>query len=657
MIRSFSTYAFQLDRPIKLVILMLADAIALFAAFGIAMSLRLDGLSVMKVSSNWDTIQIAAPLTLIAFFALGLYRVVVRFIAASALRPIFLGVLFASAILYPVAWLFHLFLPRSVPLIFLPIAFLAIAGLRFFVSVVHRQSNYRSKKRVIIYGAGASGRQLYLSLMHGPEYDPIAFVDDATELQGREIGGFTVYSPDFLEKLVLENEIEAVLLAIPSATRAERRAILDRLEPLKVRVQTIPGITDIVSGRASVSAVRNVAIEDLLGRDPVPPDEKLMDANIAGKAVLVTGAGGSIGSELCRQILRQGPTTLVLFELSEFALYSIHQELVDMARTERLAADIVPLLGSVQNGPKLEDALRRYDIATVYHAAAYKHVPMVEHNVVEGVRNNVFGTLAVARAAVAANVSAFILISTDKAVRPTNVMGASKRMAELVCQAFAHSQGGTIFSMVRFGNVLGSSGSVIPLFRRQIEMGGPITVTHREITRYFMLIPEAAQLVIQAGAMARGGDVYVLDMGEPVKIVDLAERMARLSGLTPVVVDSAAEAPTGRRDDIEIVFSKLRPGEKLYEELLIGENAAKTTHPRILTATESSLDWNALAPLIERLRLACEEENIPGIIALFREAPIGFFPDENIVDLLWTKMDGAPRAQGAPLRVADGRSG
>jgi FlaA1/EpsC-like NDP-sugar epimerase len=479
---------------------------------------------------------------------------------------------------------------------------------------------------------------LLVSLKHGSEYAAVAFVDDAAAIQGRVIDGCEVYPPSALQELIESEGIEIVLLAIPSATRARRRAIIERLEPLKVRVQTIPGVADLVSGRTTVSQVRDVAIEDLLGRDPVVPDQSLLDANIRGKSVMVSGAGGSIGSELCRQIVRQLPTVLVLLEVSEFALYTIHQELLDITRRERIKTELVPLLGSVQDQSLVETAQRRFGVKTVYHAAAYKHVPMVEHNVAEGVRNNVFGTLAMARAAINAGVDAFILVSTDKAVRPTNVMGASKRMAELVCQALARQQCGTLFSMVRFGNVLGSSGSVIPLFRRQIDAGGPITVTHPEITRYFMLIPEAAQLVIQAGAMARGGDVFVLDMGEPIRIVDLAERMTKLAGLKPNFVNFVKSSDASDRDgdaDIEITFSQLRPGEKLHEELLIGRNVMPTSHPRILTATEMAMDWTELAPLLDQLSDVCATRSIPELRAALRSAPIGYAPEHDIVDLIW----------------------
>lgn len=638
MLEPVYSYVFRLERHHKYKIQTFVDVALLTFSFACAMVLRLENLDFALDVKVWAVFLIVLPPTLLVLEKLGFYRAVVRFISTGALRPLLAGLLFSAMLLLVISQTFEVLIPRSVPLIYLTLAFLFLGGTRFVLRSIHRRRLYRLKKRVAIYGAGASGSQLFVALRQGTEYAPVAFLDDAPELQGCVIGGVEVSAPSALPELIDVEGIEVVLLAIPSATRAQRKAIINRLEPFNIRVQTIPGVVDLVSGRARVDEFCDVAIEDLLGRDPVTPDVTLLDANIRGKRVLVSGAGGSIGSELCRQIIRQQPTTLVLFEVSEFALYNIHQELRDVLRDEALECEVVPLLGSVQNKSYVEKALRRFGIQTVYHAAAYKHVPMVEHNVVEGVRNNVFGTLRLAQAAIDAGVDSFVLISTDKAVRPTNIMGASKRMAELICQAFALDQSRTLFSMVRFGNVLGSSGSVIPLFRRQIEAGGPITVTHREITRYFMLIPEAAQLVIQAGALARGGDVFVLDMGEPVRIVDLAERMAKLSGLKPVVVDPSkpTDAGDGKHEgEIEITFSQLRPGEKLYEELLIGENAAPTIHPCILTATEVALKWTELAPLLDRLDDLCEAQSILELRALLLSAPIGYSSDDEVVDYLF----------------------
>jgi FlaA1/EpsC-like NDP-sugar epimerase len=640
MLEPVYSYFFRLERRHKFIIQICVDALLLTLSFIASMAIRLESFDFLVDPKVLATFFVVLPPGLFFLAKLRFYRTVVRYINDVALRPLTLSLVLSATLLLILSQIFEILIPRSVPVIFFMLSFLALSGTRFALRAAHRRRQYRLKKLVAIYGAGASGLQLLASLRQATEYAPVAFFDDSPELQGCSLGGVDVYSPSVLQEVIEAENIEAVLLAIPRATRIQRKTIVDRLESLKVVVQTIPGLADLVSGRAKVDDIRDVAIEDLLGREPIEPDQGLLDSNIRGKNVLVSGAGGSIGSELCRQIIRQCPAALILLEVSEFALYSVHQELLDIIRDERIDARLFPLLGSVQDKSRVEAALRGFHIQTVFHAAAYKHVPMVEHNVVEGVRNNIFGTLTIARAAVETGVEAFILISTDKAVRPTNVMGASKRMAELICQAFARDGVRTLFSMVRFGNVLGSSGSVIPLFRRQIAAGGPITVTHREITRYFMLIPEAAQLVIQAGGLASGGDVFVLDMGEPIRIIDLAERMARLSGLKPVVVDSArqADAADNERDgDIEIMFSRLRPGEKLYEELLIGNDAKPTRHPRILTSSEVSITFSELAPLLGLLEQACASESPLELRKLLLGAPIGYAPSEDIVDHLFVE--------------------
>lgn len=639
-------YLIGLSRAQKQAVLSLVDALFLAGSFGLAMALRLDSFSLALSRESWLAFALSLPCTLLLFRGMGLYRAVVRHVAGRTVRVLALGLAVSAALLLAVSQGLDLFLPRSVPAIYWLLSMGFLGGARFGLRALYRQRQARLKARVIIFGAGSAGRQLLATLEHGGDYAPVAFVDDAAEIQGRDIGGLRVYPPTRLQKLIDEHGVESLLLAIPSATRQQRRAILERLEPLDLRLQTIPGLSDIVSGRAELSEIREVAIEDLLGRDLVPPQQELLDANIHGKVVMVTGAGGSIGSELCRQILRRRPASLVLLDLSEFGLYTIDEELRGLAEAEGLEATIVPLLGSVLDRPRVECALRRFGVETIFHAAAYKHVPLVERNAVEGVRNNVFGTLTLAEAARACGVRAFVLISTDKAVRPTNIMGASKRIAELVCQALSGMPGDTVFSIVRFGNVVGSSGSVIPLFRKQIEANGPVTVTHPDITRYFMAIPEAAQLVIQAGAMSRGGDVFILDMGEPVRIVDLAMRMVRLSGLNPVVAQEGRGPAVRATGDIEIRFTELRPGEKLFEELLVGDGARPTAHPRIMTATEVSMDWPALDTLLRRLAAACDAHDLPAIRALLREAPTGYEPAEAVGDLRWLAMQSPPPMRG-----------
>jgi len=631
----------KLERPYKRVLQLFADSILIVVSFVLAMALRLDGFVSVTKPNVWVALLVILPATLLIFIRLGFYRAVIRYISTKAVETIAIGVAFSALTLSAVSQVFGLPIPRSVPAIYALLAFVSVGGVRFALRALVERQKFRSKENVIIYGAGESGRQLLTALSNGPDYAVIGFVDDGIDVQGQEVSGVPVHNPRQLVMLIKQHGVKTILLAVPSANRAAKRKIVDRLENLNVEVRTIPGMADLVSGRASVNDLQVVSVEDLLGRDPVPAQEDLLNNDIAGKRVLVSGAGGSIGSELCRQILRQQPEKLVLFDVSEYALYQIESELLGSSKTQKLDIEIVPIIGSVQNPRRVETVLKRLKIQTVYHAAAYKHVPLVEQNVIEAMRNNIFGTKTISDAAIAAGVENFILISTDKAVRPTNFMGASKRVAELVCQGAGKSQNRTKFSMVRFGNVLGSSGSVIPRFREQIEKGGPVTVTHPEINRYFMTIPEAAQLVIQAGAMARGGDVFVLDMGEPVKIVDLAQRMIKLHGLQPFFPNDPHLGPaTG---DIPITFTGLRKGEKLYEELLIGNSPEGTRHPRILTANEKHTEKQALDELLSDILAACVTYDASKIRELLQNAPIEFEPVDDVSDLVWL---AAPQKSG-----------
>ncbi len=484
-----------------------------------------------------------------------------------------------------------------------------------------------SKKPVVIYGAGSAGLELLNSLFHGRDYAPIAFIDDDRQFHGLTISGYRVHPPSEIPRLANDFGVKVVLLAMPKLSHSRRKEIFASLEQTNLEIKTIPALSDVISGKAKLSELRNVSAEDLLGRDAIAPNEEMLKRNIEGKSVMVTGAGGSIGSELCRQILLQKPKTLILYDISEYALYSIEGELQKIRDRSSVSVQIVPVIGSVQRASRLISTIEEHAVETIYHAAAYKHVPLVEENIVEGVLNNVFGTLAVVNASHELAVDNFILVSTDKAVRPTNVMGATKRIAELICQSFAEKKTATTFSMVRFGNVLGSSGSVIPRFRKQIEEGGPITVTHREINRYFMTIPEAAQLVIQAGAMAKGGDVFVLDMGEAVRIADLAVTMVKLHGLTPYLVDHPDEIRHGT-GDIPICFTGLRKGEKLFEELLIGSNPKATEHPRIMTADEVSMKPDELSLSLDDLFKACKENDLRQVRRILLELPLQYAPSE-----------------------------
>ena len=630
--QTLSRQLLSLSRSKKMAMQVVFDAACVLLSFVVSLWLRLETQAFSMLPKVWLAVVPVLLVGLLLLHVLGFYRAVIRYISARALRSVLVAASGAGVVYGLVIWLFSLPLPPTVPLIFAGLMFLTIGSSRYiFREATFRSQNLR-RARVVIYGAGAAGRQLAQTLREGAEFVPIAFLDDDPRAHGSYVAGLRVHPRERIDHLIRHNSVSAVLLAIPSASKTRRDAVLKWLEQFPVSLHTIPGLHDIISGAARIDDLNEVALEDLLGRDPVPPREDLLGANIAGKSVLVTGAGGTIGSELCRQIIRQNPRELVLLDLSEPALYAIEQELRDLQETRWKSVRITALLGSVQDADFIARCLTRFGVQTIYHAAAYKHVPLVEHNVVEGIRNNVFGTRVVVEAAVSLGVEAFILISTDKAVRPTNIMGASKRLAELVCQAAAVSAGQrTTISMVRFGNVLGSSGSVIPLFRRQIAAGGPITVTHPDITRFFMTIPEAAQLVIQAGAMARGGDVYVLDMGQPIRIVELAAQMARLHGLKAVFQTGKGANQIGP-GEIGIVFTQLRPGEKLYEELIIGAGATATSHPRILTTTERHLTKAALNSLLAALQTACQRSDIPAIQALLIEAGTAYQPQSALVD-------------------------
>ena len=596
--------------------------------------MRLESFSPLYNLDYWLIFSCVLPLSLLVFVKLGLYRAVLRYMNVQVISAIIAGSFISAIFFILFSFIFTVWSPRTVPFIFMCLCLIFIGGSRLFVRLLISHQRWHKKSSVLIYGAGSSGRQLATALTQGPEYHAVAFIDDDKKLQRHSVQGLRVYCADDIPTLIINNKVQKILLAMPSSSRARRKEVLSKIEPLGVQVLTIPGMADIVQGKVNIESFKEVGVEDLLGRDAVDPKPELMHADIAGKVVMVTGAGGSIGSELCRQIVRLNPIKLVLFELSEFGLYSIEKELGEFKQQHALDVEILPLLGSVQQINRTETVMKSFAVQTVYHAAAYKHVPLVEHNVVEGVRNNLFGTYYTARAAINANVETFVLISTDKAVRPTNIMGTTKRMAELVLQALAKTQDSTRFCMVRFGNVLGSSGSVVPLFRKQIKAGGPVTLTHPDITRYFMTIPEAAQLVIQAGAMGKGGDVFVLDMGNSVKIIDLAKNIIHLSGY--LVKD--AENPDG---DIEIKCTGLRPGEKLYEELLIGDNVSGTTHERIMSAQEIMLDWSELEPLLSKLDIACHEFEHELIREILLKAPTGFNPTDGICDLVWQQKEKA----------------
>lgn len=621
-------FFFTIPRFYKRIISVIADFSFIAIAFVAAFHTRLGSLDLFKDSEYAYVLMLLAVSTIILFIRVGLYRAVLRYLSVHALFTIVLSCIVSSVFLVILGYFTDLFIPRSVPIIYVTYLLLLCGGARLLIRVsVSKQKSWH-KEHVAIYGAGESGRQLLNLLRQGSEFHPVAFIDDERKLFKTVVNGLTVYDSKNLPRLIQRRGIVKILLAMPSAERCERKKIIDSLVELPVEVLSIPHFQDLLSGAATIDQLRDVPIEDLLGRDCVAAKPELLSANIKEKVVMVTGAGGSIGSELCRQIILQSPQSLILFDISEFALYQIEKELSEIVTTQQLDVQIIPLIGTVQRQNRLHMILKSFKVQTLYHAAAYKHVPLVEYNVVEGVRNNVYGTYYTALAAIEAKVESFVLISTDKAVRPTNVMGTTKRMAELTLQSLAAEEHDTRFSMVRFGNVLGSSGSVIPLFKRQIAKGDHVTITHPDIIRYFMTIPEAAELVIQAGAMAKGGDVFVLDMGEPVRIVDLATNLIKLSGLEV----KSTENPFG---DIEIKYTGLRPGEKLFEELLIGDNVMGSEHERVMRANESFVAYAEYKQVLARLDKACDSFDHELIREILLSVPAGFNPTDEIGDLVW----------------------
>lgn len=627
----------QLTRFQKQCIAAGMDMVFLPLMLVLAIWMRFDVLNRDLLAMFLPLIGAVPIVSLPIFIRIGLYRAVIRFVDQKIVLVVVYGVsLTVFALLAIAVYLQVGILSRAVFGIFWISAVMYMLASRFaaraYLLSLHTDQH---ATRVAIYGAGNAGAQVATAFHGSRDFLPLFMIDDKVELQGAIIAGLTVHSSADLPALLEKNQVEEIHLVMPSISKKTQKVILNRLEKLRVKVRVTPPISDLLNGELTVKDIREIEIEDLLGRDAVAPDRSLLARCIAGKNVMVTGAGGSIGSELCRQILLQKPRRLILLEQSEFALYDIEKELSESKSAHGLDVDILPFLASVQDAVRCQKIMTTFAVQTVYHAAAYKHVPLVEHNPIEGVRNNVFGTLSIAQAALRAGVTNFVLISTDKAVRPTNVMGSTKRLAELILQALAAQQSHTRFCMVRFGNVLGSSGSVVPLFRKQIRAGGPITLTHPDITRYFMTIPEAAQLVLQAGAMGAGGDVFVLDMGEPVKILDLAERMVHLSGLP---LRSESDAPNA----IGIELVGLRPGEKLFEELLIGDNVDGTEHPLIMRAEETMLPWSLLQPQLEQLEQACKNFDYEAVRRLLLELVREYQPQCGIEDMIWSEERNRP---------------
>lgn len=639
LLHKLATPALSLPRGTKQILVLLVDASLCILTVSLAFYLRLDTfVSIFNdaVFTPWAAMLGSLIIALPIFVVFGFYRAIFRYAGWPALLTIAKASVIYALIYASVFTAIGIpGVPRTIGLI-QPLLLLFAIGAsralaRYWLGGMYRSTlRHAARPKVLIYGAGTAGRQLAAAMANSHEMQVKGYLDDDDRLHGHVLNGHPVYNPADLSQLVATLHISDVLLALPSVARKRRNAILAQVRAAHVSVQTLPSVTELAQGKVGISALRELDIDDLLGREPITPNHILLNKNIVGKVLLVTGAGGSIGSELCRQILNVGPKKLLLIEQNEFALYAIHQELEK--KLAGRAAVLVPLLASVQDEDRMRKIISTWRPDTVYHAAAYKHVPLVEHNPTEGIKNNVLGTLKVAQSAAENGVSDFVLVSTDKSVRPTNIMGASKRLAEMVLQALAANNQNTKFTMVRFGNVLGSSGSVVPKFRQQIRDGGPITLTHPDVTRFFMTIPEAAQLVIQAGAMAKGGDVFVLDMGQPVKIVDLARRMIELSGLT-------VQDETHPEGDIEIKITGLRPGEKVFEELLIGDNPKPTAHPRIMKAHEEFLPWVDLKSKLHALEMALALNDVGGVRSILQQLVSGYVPDGEIVDWVHLKQE------------------
>ncbi|WP_199611294.1 polysaccharide biosynthesis protein [Flocculibacter collagenilyticus] len=625
---------FEIPRIAKRIVTISVDVLFIISAFFLSLIVRLgeDFISWLAFPLLL-TLALSTLLTIVIWAKLGLYRAIIRYIDAKAISNIIFSSFVSAIILMLTGFILDAALPRSIPILYFAFVLIFVATSRLTIRAILQDQHFVDKAPVIIYGAGITARQLCLSLQHASEFLPVGYIDDNKNLVGRHIGNVPVYSTEHIASLIEVKGVSKILLAIPDANVDETKKIIEQLSRYEIQVLKVPSSADIVNGKFKVDDLRTIAVEDLLGREAVTPKPSLLGICIKEKTVLVTGAGGSIGSELCRQIVNSQPSQIILFEMSEYNLYAIEKELKHV----NPLLEVTPILGSVCDKSLVNKVIDRFNVNTIYHAAAYKHVPLTELNIANCLRNNIWGTQHVAEAALNHNVEHFILVSTDKAVRPTNIMGASKRIAELILQSlndlvYESPEHKTVFSMVRFGNVLGSSGSVVPLFKHQIEQGGPVTVTHPQMTRYFMTIPEAASLVIQAGAMAEGGDVYVLDMGEPVRILDLAIKMIHLMGFKE-------RLPNQISGDIKVTFSGLRQGEKLFEELLIDGDVISTPHPRIGVAQEIKLTSQELSALLTKLDGFIEAEELNSIRELLKSANLGYMPNMPISDLMLTEKD------------------
>ncbi|MDC0032311.1 polysaccharide biosynthesis protein [Pelagibacteraceae bacterium] len=616
-----------LDRKLKQVIQIFLDMFIVFISFITSMLLRLDSFDFLYDIQSFYILIFITPLTIIYFLYLGLYQAIIRYLASKVVIKIIIGSLISALIMLGISQLLKFPVPRSVPFIYAIIMVIILSSARFSIQALLLSNNKIENKNVLIYGAGEAGILLLNTLYRTREYRVINFIDDSKDLDGKEIGGIKILNSTKIDDLTNKYNINSILLAIPSLSNFEKKSIISKLEKYGLEIQSVPNIKDIISGKSEIIDLKPVSVLDLLSREQVNPKLELMNKNIKNKNILVTGAGGTIGSEIARQIIDFLPNKLILLDISEFSLFKINNEIKDYVSSQKLTVQVIPVLCSVLSKVRVDDILRIHDVQTLFHAAAYKHVPLLEENIIDGVINNVVGTKTILESSIENKVENFTLISTDKAVRPTNIMGASKRISEMVCQSFAEDNN-TIISIVRFGNVLESSGSVIPFFKDQIEKGGPVTVTHREITRYFMTIQEAAGLVIQSSNLSKGGEVFVLDMGEPVKILDLAKKMINLYGLRYYIYDSKKENSNSDKD-IEIKIIGLRKGEKLYEELLVDDDCTRTQHERIFSANESFHQKEKIISIINDIIIASNKNNIEKIKKILVESGISYNPIKN----------------------------
>ena len=632
MYKNFLLKLFELPRNIKTLVQVLTDILLILFCFFLSIIIRLNDFSVITNINNWYVLTLLIPMTIFIYFQFGFYQSIIRFISEKLFFIAGFAIFLSSSIIFICTQFAEIYMPRSVPIIYFNFMFVLTISIRFIFKYVFINYKFNGRKPIAIYGAGEAGRNLFNSLIENSEYKPVLFLDDNNKLFGNKISNLKIFSFEKALTFIKKTNINLVLLAMPNISHSKKISIIDKLHKESLEVKTIPNMRDIIHGKAAITDISNLKIKDILERAEIPSKSSLMKKNVFNRIVLVTGGGGSIGSELCNQIIKIKPKVLIYLDNSEYALYKIDQDIKQTIMENNLKMEVYPILGSIQDKHFLYSVFNKFRIETIFHAAAYKHVPLVEKNIIAGIKNNVFGTKILADLAIKKNIKSFILISSDKAVRPTNYMGVTKRLAELICQSLYEKQNNTTFSIVRFGNVIGSSGSVIPLFEKQIKNGGPVTLTDKNVTRFFMTIKEAVGLVIQAGAMSKNGDVFILNMGKPIRILDLAKKMIRLYGKKPVVFDNDTNF-VNPDNSIIIKIIGLRTGEKIFEELLLGNSTSTTKHPRILKAREKSIEKHSLISLLKKLENYCKEQDLTKIKFALENAPVDFDTTNNFSEL------------------------